>query len=154
MIAWLRAQASHATQYAVPVWLIGTSRGTQSVAAIAIALGSGDGGPDGIVLTSTILREGRAGHAADKAVPDLDLAAIKIPVLVVHHQDDACPLCPVADTAALMTKFTQSPRTKLMVVSGGNTQGDACEAFAYHGYNGIESEVVHAITAWMLAPSP
>lgn len=147
VIAWLRAQPS--LQHA-PVWLIGTSRGTQSVAAIAVAAASG-GGPDGIVLTSTILREGR-NNSADHAVPDLALSGIKIPVLVVHHQDDACKLCPVADTTALMTQFTQSPRAKLMIVSGGSSQGDACEAFAHHGYNGIESEVVHAITAWMLAP--
>lgn len=148
VIAWLRAQP--ALQRA-PVWLIGTSRGTQSVAAIAVALAASGGGPDGIVLTSTILREGRANYT-DKPVPDLDLGAIKIPALVVHHEDDACKLCPAADTNALMAKFAQSPRTKLMIVSGGVSQGDACEAFAHHGYNGIESETVHAITAWMLAP--
>ncbi|MGT2490597.1 hypothetical protein ACU4GD_08910 [Cupriavidus basilensis] len=52
VIAWMRGHTS------LPVWLAGTSRGTQSVAAIAIRLADG-GGPDGIVLTSTILREER-----------------------------------------------------------------------------------------------
>jgi hypothetical protein len=51
-----------------------------------------------------------------------------------------------------MQKLTQSPRTKLMLVSGGTSRGDPCGASAYHGFNGIESEVVHGITAWMLAP--
>jgi dienelactone hydrolase len=141
VIAWLREQLH------VPVWLIGTSRGTQSVAAVAIALAN-SGGPDGIVLTSTILRENRGGSP----VTSMDLAALKIPVLVVHHKDDACKLCPASDTDALMQKLTQSPRAKLMLVSGGVSRGDPCGASAYHGYNGIDSDVVHAITAWMVAP--
>jgi dienelactone hydrolase len=141
VIAWLREQLH------VPVWLIGTSRGTQSVAAVAIALTNG-GGPDGIVLTSTILRENRGGSP----VTSMDLSALKIPVLVVHHKDDACKLCPASDTDALMQKLTQSPRAKLMLVSGGVSRGDPCGASAYHGYNGIDSDVVHAITAWMVAP--
>jgi hypothetical protein len=80
VIAWLRAHAN------VPVWLVGTSRGTQSVASIAIALTDG-GGPDGVVLTSTILRDVKGG----RSVADMNLSALRIPVLVVHHQDDACP---------------------------------------------------------------
>ncbi|MCP3716816.1 alpha/beta hydrolase [Paraburkholderia sp. CNPSo 3281] len=146
VIAWSREQLH------VPVWLVGTSRGTQSVAAIAIALAKDDAnpgaGPDGIVLTSTILRENRGGDP----VTGMNLSALKIPVLVVHNKDDACKVCPVAETDTLMQKLTQSPRTKLMLVSGGASRGDPCGAFAYHGFNGIESEVVHGITAWMLAP--
>lgn len=45
VIAWLKDSTK------LPVWLVGTSRGTQSVGAAATALQSG-GGPDGIVLTS------------------------------------------------------------------------------------------------------
>ncbi|WP_321913279.1 alpha/beta hydrolase [Paraburkholderia sp. J11-2] len=153
VIAWLRAQLH------VPVWLVGTSRGTQSVAAIAIALANSansnansnanpGAGPDGIVLTSTILRENRGGDP----VTCMNLAALKIPVLVVHNKDDACKLCPVSGTDALMQKLTQSPRTTLTLVSGGTSRGEACGALAYHGFNGIESEVVHDITSWMLAP--
>ncbi|WP_395070040.1 alpha/beta hydrolase [Paraburkholderia silvatlantica] len=146
VIAWLREQLH------VPVWLVGTSRGTQSVAAIAIALANPDAnpgaGPDGIVLTSTILRDNRGGDP----VTGMNLSALRIPVLVVHNKDDACKLCPVSETDTLMQKLTQSPRTRLMLVSGGTSRGNPCEAFAYHGFNGIESEVVHGITAWMLAP--
>ncbi len=146
VIAWLREQLH------VPVWLVGTSRGTQSVAAVAIALANPDAnpgaGPDGIVLTSTILRENRGGDP----VTGMNLSALRIPVLVVHNKDDACKLCPVSETDTLMQKLTQSPETRLMLVSGGASRGDPCGAFAHHGFNGIESEVVHAITAWILAP--
>src|SRR5262249_51431175 len=48
VIAWVRKQA------AVPVWLVGTSRGTQSAAYTATYL-SGREGPDALALTPTIL---------------------------------------------------------------------------------------------------
>jgi hypothetical protein len=35
-------------------------------------------------------------------------------------------------------------------VEGGVSEGDPCEAFAYHGYNGIEREVVAKIAAWLV----
>jgi dienelactone hydrolase len=137
VIAWLRDQLH------VPVWLVGTSNGTESVAAIAIAL-AGGGGPDGIVLTSTILRGGNA-------VTDMNLAALKIPVLVVHHKEDGCKYCPVSETDTLMKKLTESPKPNLMIVQGGKSEGDPCEAFAHHGFNGVENDVVNAIAAWMLS---
>ena len=45
LIAWLRGRTNG------PVWLVGTSRGTQSVAAVALRLGAPPQGPDGVVLT-------------------------------------------------------------------------------------------------------
>src|SRR4051812_14891045 len=48
VIAWARTQAQ------VPVWLAGTSLGTQSAGYVATEV-TGPEGPDGIVLTSTIL---------------------------------------------------------------------------------------------------
>ncbi|MCV4939204.1 hypothetical protein OFC17_30950, partial [Escherichia coli] len=45
-LAWLRSQGPG------PVWLVATSRGTQSAAHAAIELAEA-GGPDGLVLTST-----------------------------------------------------------------------------------------------------
>lgn len=84
-------------------------------------------------------------------VTSMNLAALTIPVLVVHHQEDGCRYCPVSETDSLMKKLTQSPRANLMIVSGGTSQGDPCEAFGYHGFNGTEGDVVNAISAWMLA---
>lgn len=42
VIAWLRQQVN------APVWLVGTSRGTQSVAFAATQLAKTDGGPDAL----------------------------------------------------------------------------------------------------------
>jgi hypothetical protein len=33
---------------------------------------------------------------------------------------------------------------------GGENRGDPCEAFAYHGFNGLERDVVGQIAAWIL----
>jgi hypothetical protein len=139
VIAWLRA-AAH-----VPVWLVGTSRGTQSVGYVATEL-AGNDGPDGIVLTSSILRDDKG-----RAVPAMPLEKIRVPVLVVHHEEDGCALCPFADVPALMSKLGGAPSSQLLAFKGGENQGDPCEAFAHHGYNGLERDVVQQITAWIVA---
>jgi len=41
--------------------------------------------------------------------------------------------------------------TELIEVEGGKSTGDDCEAFAHHGYNGIERETVDKIKAWIAA---
>jgi pimeloyl-ACP methyl ester carboxylesterase len=139
VIAWVRERAK------VPVWLVGTSRGTQSVAYVATEL-SGPDGPDGIVLSSTILTEIKG-----RPVPAMPLGKIRVPVLVVHHEQDGCSLCAFSDVPALMAKLTSAARSQLLSFKGGENKGDPCEAFAYHGFNGIESEVVRQIADWMQA---
>jgi len=138
LIAWARNNAN------VPVWLVGTSRGTQSVTYAATEL-QGPDGPDGIVLLSTILID-----AKGRPVPAMPLAKIRVPVLVVHHEEDACELCAFSVIPALMSKLTNSPRTQLLSFRGGASRGDPCEAFAYHGFNGLESGVVRQTVAWVL----
>jgi pimeloyl-ACP methyl ester carboxylesterase len=139
VIGWLRETSK------VPVWLVGTSRGTQSVAYLATELTGADG-PDGIVLTSTILSDNNG-----RAVPAMPLAKIRVPVLVVHHEQDGCRACAFADMPALMNKLGSTPKSHLLSFKGGDNQGDPCEALAFHGFNGLERDVVQQISAWMLA---
>jgi hypothetical protein len=49
-----------------------------------------------------------------------------------------------------MEKLTANPRKELVRFAGGENHGDPCQARAYHGFNGIESEVVRTIAAWIL----
>lgn len=139
VIAWARAQAP------VPVWLIGTSRGTQSTAYIATQL-TGPEGPDGLVLTSSILTDNNG-----RPVPKIPLETLRIPVLVVHHEKDGCRFCSFSDIPTLMGKLDGAPRKQLLSFKGGISRGDPCDARAYHGYNGIEEEVVNQIAGWILA---
>ena len=139
VIAWLRHEIG------VPVWLIGTSRGTQSAAYVATQLGPAQGGADGLVLTSSVL----TGKLNDRAVPDMALERIAVPVLVVHHRQDGCRVTAYADVPKLMNGLTSAPRKELITIDGGISEGDPCEAFAHHGYNGIERETIAKIAAWI-----
>lgn len=137
VIAWARGQAK------IPVWLVGTSRGTQSAAFVATELVGADG-PDGLVLTSTILTDNKG-----RPVPAMPLEKLRFPVLVVHHEQDACSHSGFQDVPLLMQKLSNSPRKQLMPFTGGENRGDACEAMAYHGLNGVEKEVVRQIGSWI-----
>jgi pimeloyl-ACP methyl ester carboxylesterase len=145
VIAALRQEAS------VPVWLIGTSMGTVSAANGAARLTAG--GPDGIVLTSTVTRVGRERI---ETVGDVPLAEIRVPTLIVHHKNDACKATPYADTPSLLRDLKQAPKRELLAFDGGDSpRSGPCEAFAAHGYVGLDAEVVTAIVSWIKAtPRP
>ena len=138
VIAWLKQDVK------LPVWLIGTSRGTQSAGSIATQLRD-EGGPDGVVLTSTMLTDA----AGNRAVPDMPLDKITIPVLVVHHEQDDCKHCRFELAPELMGKLTATSRKELIAFKGGKSTGDPCQAFAHHGFNGLEADVVSAIAKWI-----
>ena len=138
VIAWLRQQSG------LPVWLVGTSRGTQSIAAVASRLSRADG-PDGLVLTATILTDPKA-----PPVTAMALDKLSIPVLVAHHELDACSHCAFSEMPRLMQKLDGLPRKLLLSFRDGISRGDPCEAMAHHGFNGIEREVVGKIAGWML----
>jgi pimeloyl-ACP methyl ester carboxylesterase len=135
-----------------PVWLVGTSRGTQSAAGAALLLKDG-AAPDGLVLSSTIL--GRSPPRARTAVTarpvtEMPLGQLKVPVLVVHHAQDPCTVCDPARLPELMAKLPAG-HSQLMTFSGGISVGAACDPFSHHGYNGIEDRVVADIAAWIRA---
>jgi hypothetical protein len=134
-------------RFGKPVWLVGTSRGTQSAAAAGIAL-RGDAAPDGLVLSSTILGRSAKARVTVAPVPAMDLARLKIPVLVVHHAQDPCPICDPAALPALMAKLPAG-RSELLTFEGGDSVGPPCEPRSHHGFNGIEDRVVAAIAAWI-----
>ena len=134
--AWLREESKR------PVWLVGTSRGTQSAAATAIA----GVGADGLVLTSTMLIDPRGRPVTAMAVEKLAM-----PVQVVHHKRDGCASTPYQLAPPLVERMTSATRKALVVFEGGQDGGDPCEAFAHHGYPGLEPQVVDAIVAFMLA---
>lgn len=139
VIAALREEAGG------PVWLVGTSMGTVSAANAAARLTSG--GPDGLVLTSTVTRQGRE---RPESVGDVRLKDIRVPTLVVHHQQDACRATPYADTVGLLRDLSAAPRRELLAFEGGAApQSGPCEPRAPHGFFGLDTEVVAAIARWI-----
>jgi len=127
----------------VPVWLVGTSRGTESAANCAIRLKDT---VSGLVLTSTMTRaNGNGTH-----VPAMDLAAIRVPVLVLAHQDDGCQYTPASDATDLVQKFAYSPRKEVMILSGGGRpRAKPCQAMTPHGFLGIEDQAVGEIARFI-----
>ena len=96
-----------------PIWLVGTSMGTISATAAAIR----DGGHDiaGIVLSSSV-----TSYRIKGAVPTQDLEKIKVPVLVVHHENDACKICTPYEAKNIAGGLKNSPIKKTVLVSGGS----------------------------------
>jgi hypothetical protein len=142
VIAWARGK------YGRKVWLVGTSRGTHSAATGALQL-QGASAPDGIVLTSTILGRSRFGDSTARPLTELDLTALRMPVLVVHHEQDPCGVCAPAQLPALMQRLPVG--TPLHMFTGGQSRGAPCDPFSHHGFNGIEDRVVADISAWIQA---
>jgi hypothetical protein len=125
----------------VPVFLVGTSRGTISAAALGARFSSGI---SGVILTSTLFRQG-GGRAGQPGLSRFDFATIKTPLLFVHHMSDGCDVTPYSDAARLSTKYP------LISVSGGRSpESGPCDALSAHGYFGKEAETVEQIVNWML----
>lgn len=132
----------------LPVWLVGTSRGTVSATAAAIDFGNELLG--GVVLTSSIVSYKETG-----AVPRQDLHKIQIPVLVLHHENDLCAVCAPYETPNIIKGLKNAPIKKLTMVSGGEMPtGNPCEALHYHGFIGIEKTTVEIISTWIKNPVP
>jgi dienelactone hydrolase len=140
VIAWARQK------YGKRVWVIGTSRGTHSAANAALRL-QGARAPDGIVLTSTIHGRSRVGESTAPPLTEVDMTALQLPVLVVHHEQDPCGVCNPALLPELMKRLPAG--TPLHVFSGGQSRGAPCDPFSHHGFNGIEDRVVEDISAWI-----
>ncbi len=133
VIDYLKAKAP------VPVWLVGTSAGTSSVAALATKPGAR---VDGAVLTSSMSVRHRKGFS----VFEFPLDTVRAPVLVVGHKDDECPYSPGSQTERIAEAFSASARKKALLFEGGDSpRSEPCEALARHGFVGIEKTVAAAI---------
>jgi pimeloyl-ACP methyl ester carboxylesterase len=131
----------------VPVWLVGTSMGTLSAANAAARIG--DGGPDGVVLTSSVTGASKVSY---ETVLHGGLEDIRVATLVVHHKDDTCQSSPYSGAEAIVKALKKARAKELMTFEGGSPAISApCEAKAPHGYLGLEPRVVSAIAAWIRA---
>ena len=138
----------------VPVWLVGTSMGTFSAAAGAVA----GKNVDGLVLTSTITRAKPDWKIKDShrhGVASMPLANVSVPTLIVSHRKDACDITPAADAAKLRKALTKARNVEVVLLDGGDPpQSQPCEAKSQHGFLGIEAEAVDAIAKFIEANRP
>lgn len=128
----------------IPVWLIGTSRGTISAANVAARLQVN--GPDGLVLTSSIVepRGNNSGYLGD-----VDLEKIRIPTLIIHHDEDSCSVCDFYAAKRLPAELKNVSHVEFIAFSGGKrSESGPCGPLSEHGFLGLE-EKVNTISSWM-----
>ena len=130
----------------VPLWLVGTSRGTISAANAAARLQ--ENGADGLVLTASIVESGgkNPGYLGDVALDD-----VRIPTLIIHHEDDECVVCDFYAAKPQPAEFKNAPRVEFIAFSGGKpAESGSCGPLSEHGFFGLEEKVVDKIAAWIV----
>jgi hypothetical protein len=129
-----------------PVYLVGTSRGTLSVAYLGAALK--DDRISGLVLTSSI--GASQGRQMPLNISHADLDKITLPVLFVHHREDGCWASTMADALKNQRHLFKAAKTDFIEVLGGDPpRSNPCEPLSPHGFLGKEREVVAAIADWI-----
>jgi hypothetical protein len=118
----------------IAIYIIGTSRSTEATMSLARPL---DGRVAGFVHSSSV-----------SSIAGFDARGLKSRNLIVLHVKDACRVTSPSAGRASHSKFG----TELIEMNGGTSTSDDCEAYAYHGYNGIEKETVDRIKAWIAKP--
>ena len=117
----------------IAIYVIGTSRSTDATMALSGPL---DGQVAGFVHTSSM-----------NGIASFDPRKYKSRQLIVYHRMDACNVTKPSSSAASRASFG----TETIEMDGGKSAGDDCQAYAYHGYNGIEAATVDRIKAWIAA---
>ena len=130
-----------------PIWLIGTSRGTESAAYAAVHLNDKI---DGVILTSSISKTNKNGTS----IASLPLEKLTVPVLAIHHSQDACKTTRPGVIKDIKRKAYNSSRFKSKLFDGGDEpkNSNPCKAKTYHGYLGIEEDVVSYIDDFIKQP--
>jgi len=144
----LASLVATARSVAGPVWVIATSRG--SISATTLFTQQGATQPDGLVISSGTLMNQNGPAAADTG----DLGRIRVPVLLLRHRDDSCRVSPPADADRFKALLVGAPKVDIVTMTGGgpsDPRADPCEASHYHGFIGIDDQVVAATVTWMKA---
>jgi hypothetical protein len=79
-------------------------------------------------------------------------ARIPYPVLLVHHENDACGQCLFAGARKYYGLLETKGRNDFLALQGGSLAtriGDACGPYHHHAFEGLESKVVRAVVDWM-----
>lgn len=126
----------------LPIWLVGTSRGTISASHNAI----NQSYISGLVLSSSMIKNGKD---TIKTVLDLEIEKIDLPTLVIAHEKDSCKVTPPNGANKIYDKLENAIIKEVKIFSGGYENGNPCKGQSHHGFLGIEKEVVDFISHWI-----
>ena len=125
------------------VYLVGTSRGSLSVAYLATMIKHSN--VKGYILTASV----------EDILHIHGVYEIKKPTLVVHHVDDECRTTPYASAQWFFNNLSKNIRKHFVSVSGGDMpRTKACRPKSQHGFWGVEKKTVKAIVDWILGKTP
>jgi hypothetical protein len=140
VIAWARS-----TMPGLPVWIVGTSRGTGG-AFVAGSYSPAQGGPDGLVFAASL------NSKTDRdSLLMANLAGITVPALLINDAGSTCSIASTAGEKPVLKALTQSPRKGIEQVASGKLTAltGNCDALSDHGFFGIEDTAVSDIAVWM-----
>jgi hypothetical protein len=142
------------TTFSVPVWLIGTSRGSTSAAKGALIATQQPtlSGPDGFVLTSTVTDSSDPDDVLDMPLKDIALIA-----MMVANEQDSCSITPPIGVNKIAHNLLASPDFRGKFVTNDTDPvdpSDTCDATGYHGFSNVEGKVVSPVTAWIIGHLP
>ncbi|MFM9973290.1 MAG: alpha/beta hydrolase [Beijerinckiaceae bacterium] len=125
------AAVKHMQTIAKPVVVVATSRGATRLHSSLSAA------PDGIVITSGMLDQFQANVGSAASLPR---------TLVIHHRQDGCRVT----LPSLVDPFIawSAGRARAVWLDGGRDQGDPCQAAGYHGFAGLDGQVVSRVTGF------
>ncbi len=127
----------------LPVWLLGVSLGTRSVAAYATRM------PDtveGLILVSSSTSPKRG-----KGIQDMPFPNVRVPVLAVAHSKDRCQGTPPSGAKLIANAASNSVYAESVVLEGGRNKGkDPCGIQTYHTFFAMEKQAVEEISRFIL----
>jgi pimeloyl-ACP methyl ester carboxylesterase len=122
------------------IFLVGNSRGTLSAASLGTRLK--DSHLKGVILTSSL--------EYDNFMSWLPLEKLKLPVLMLHHRNDACRVSSFEEAKITMANLRAGTAVTFTEVNGGAYPRSApCENLSAHGFFGIEEKVVQVMIDWI-----
>lgn len=141
VVAALQAQTG------LPVWILGVSLGSRSVARYAVQRSDRIAG---VVLLSSSTNNPRG-----KPIDAFSLHNVTVPLLAVAHRDDSCRGTPPEGAQRIVSAATASPDATARFFTGGRNRGrQACGIETHHTFFGIEDQVVSAIARYIAQHTP
>ena len=122
----------------LPIWIFGHSMGTSTASHYVSESPQLAKLLAGVVVAGTV----RSATLSDE---------VTLPVLAIHHRDDACGGTPISASRNLIEGRPEGLVSRFDIIEGGVSEGNVCDSFAYHGFNQTEGELIKRAAEFILA---
>jgi pimeloyl-ACP methyl ester carboxylesterase len=122
----------------LPIWIFGHSMGTSTATNYVNQLNEQSAKVAGIIIAGTI--------KAASIDPN-----VKAPVAAIHHVQDSCLGSLPENSERIINSRPKNAIARLEMINGGISEGNVCEAFAYHGFNQTEAELIQRAAQFILS---